>query len=404
MITRRQYLSFTLALSAGAFFPQISRAQNLNWDAITERAKGQEVYFNAWAGDERINAYIAWAAEQCKNQYGVLLHHVKLADTAEAVSRVVAEKAGGRDKDGSVDMIWLNGENFAALKSKDLLYGPFTQYLPNILFVDIESNPVFSRDFTVPVEGMEAPWGLAQLVFFYHSGRLPAPPKSLADLLVWSKANKGRFTYPAIPEFLGTTFLKQALLENAKDLTIFAAPANEKTFASQTASLWAYLDKLHPHMWRQGKAFPKNAAQQRQLVNDGELDIYFAFNPSDASSAITQGLLPKEIQPFLLSRGTIANAHFLAIPYNAKAKEGAMAVINFLLSPEAQLRKQDPAIWGDPTVLSLTTLMPDEKNAFDKLPLGSATPSPVQLGKKLSEPHPSWVDFLEKEWTRRYAS
>ena len=38
-----------------------------------------------------------------------------------------------------------------------------------------------------------------------------------------------------------------------------------------------------------------------------------------------------------------------------------MVVANFLLSPEAQLRKQDPAVWGDPTVLAMDKLDPADR-------------------------------------------
>ena len=70
-------------------------AQAEPWVETVTKARGQTVFWNAWAGDERINAYIAWAGEQVKNRYGVAVQHVKLSDTAEAVSRVVAEKAAG---------------------------------------------------------------------------------------------------------------------------------------------------------------------------------------------------------------------------------------------------------------------------------------------------------------------
>lgn len=402
-LSRRQYLSLAALLAGAVFYPPMLRAEDLDWNKITSRAMDQDVYFNAWGGDARINAYIAWAAMEIEAKFGIRLHHVKLADTGEGVSRIVAEKSAGRDRDGSVDLIWLNGENFAALKKQHLLYGPFTQYLPNMLFVDQE-NPAVNTDFTVPVDRMEAPWGLAQLIFFYHSGKIAAPPKSLDELLKWLGQNKGRFTYPAPPEFLGTTFLKQVLLEKGTDRPALAKEASKETFDRVTAPLWNFLDRLHPLLWRSGKVFPKNAGQQRQLVNDGEIDIYFAFNPSDASSGIAQGLLPNAMKPFTFNGGTIANAHFLAIPYNAKAKEAAMVVANFLLSPEAQMRKMDPREWGDPTVLEVNLLMPQDRSGFDKLPLGIATPSSEQMGKKLPEPHPSWVALLEKEWARRYAS
>lgn len=100
-----------------------------------------------------------------------------------------------------------------------------------------------------------------------------------------------------------------------------------------------------------------------------------------------------------LAGGTIGNTHFVAIPTNARAKEGAQVVANFLLSPAAQARKADIAQWGDPTVLALDKLSASEQALF------SATPTPGQVAQTmptLPEPHGSWVDPLEKEWLRRY--
>src|SRR4029450_10773998 len=105
-------------------------AQNLDWNDIVAKRKGQTVNFNAWAGDEKSNAFIQWVAEEVGRRYGVTLVHVKLKDTAEAVTRVVAEKAAGRHTGGTVDLIWINGPNFLAMKQQGLLFGPFTQALP----------------------------------------------------------------------------------------------------------------------------------------------------------------------------------------------------------------------------------------------------------------------------------
>jgi len=79
------------------------------WSVIEAAAKGQTVYWNAWGGDDRTNAFIAWAGGEVKRRYGVSVVQVKLGDTAEAVTRVVAEKSAGRDSGGSVDLIWING-------------------------------------------------------------------------------------------------------------------------------------------------------------------------------------------------------------------------------------------------------------------------------------------------------
>ncbi len=67
---------------------------------MEQAAKGQTVYFNAWGGSPNINSYIGWVAEQVKARYGITLEHVKLTDTAEAVSRILAEKVAGKKRAG----------------------------------------------------------------------------------------------------------------------------------------------------------------------------------------------------------------------------------------------------------------------------------------------------------------
>ena len=142
----------------------------------------------------------------------------------------------------------------------------------------------------------------------------------------------------------------------------------------------------------------------RQLLADGEVDIAFTFNPSGASAAIASGELPDTVRTFVLDGGTIGNAHFVAIPFNASAKAGALVLANFLISPEAQARKQDPGIWGDPTVLALDRLASDDRARFEALDLGIATLPPEDLGPVIDEPHASWMTELERAWTKRYAA
>ena len=78
-----------------------------------------------------------------------------------------------------------------------------------------------------------------------------------------------------------------------------------------------------------------------------------------------------------------------------------MVLSDFLLSPEAQARAQDPRELGSPTVLDLARLPADEKARFDSLPRGVATLSNAELGKPLLEPHPSWATSLTTAWEQR---
>jgi putative thiamine transport system substrate-binding protein len=400
-------MRLALALAAALAAPQAAYAVDLDpadWPSVLEEATGQTVYWNAWGGSDATNAFIAWVGNRVEEDYGVTLVHVKLSDTADAVSRVLAERAAGVDEGGAIDLIWINGANFAAMKAEGMLYGPFAATLPNWAFVDSVGKTV-TTDFTVPTEGYESPWAMAQVVFMRDTADLPVAPGSAAEILDWANAHPGRFTYPQPPDFLGTTFLKQMLVDLTEDASVLAAaPPSDAAYEAVTAPLWTYLDALTPHLWRSGRAYPAAGPAQLQLIYDGEIDLAISFSPGEATAAIANGLLPDTVRTSVLDKGTIGNASFVAIPYNANAAAGAMVVANFLLSPEAQLRAQDPAILGYGTVLDMGKLPEADRAAFEALDLGIATLSPAELGIALPEPHPDGMTRIAEGWQRRYGA
>jgi putative thiamine transport system substrate-binding protein len=392
-----------LSLLAALFAPMAAMAETdpADWDAVTAAANGQTVYWNAWGGSTTTNDFIAWVGEQVKAEYGVTLEHVKLTDTADAVTRVLSEQQAGENDDGAIDMIWINGANFNAMKEADLLFGPYAEQLPNWALVDVDGKTV-QTDFTVPVEGYESPWAMAQVVFIHDTADLAEPLGDMQAILDWSQANPGRFTYPQPPDFLGTTFLKQALVDLIPDVDVLAAPATDANYDAVTAPLWAFLDELTPNLWREGRAYPATGPAQLQLIADNEVDLAISFSPGAATAAIANFQLPETVRTFVLDKGTIGNASFVAIPYNSGSKEGAMVVANFLMSPEAQARAQDPAILGYGTVLDVEALPAAEKALFDALELGIATLTPEELGTVIAEPHPSWMTRIADDWVARF--
>ncbi len=395
---RRSLLQFGLA-AASAAVPFTGRAQVGPWSALEARARGQKVFFNAWGGSERTNAYLQWVTGEVARRHDVQLEHVKITDTAEAVKRVRGEKAAGRLQGGSVDMVWINGENFLTLKREGLLFGPFAESLPNYRWVDTQGKPTTRIDFSEPVEGLEAPWGMAQFTFYADRTRVPEPPRSMAALLEFARRHPGRVTYPRPPNFHGTSFLKQALVEVQPDRAVLYRPHDAATFGGVTAPLWTYLDALRPHLWRSGRQHPQNAAAIRQMLADGELLVGLTFNPNEAANEIAAKRLPDTVVSWQNSGGSIGNTHFLAVPFNVSAKEGAQVAINFMLSPEAQARKADITVWGDPTVLAVDRLPTGERERFGAAPRPGQVEAPAPV---ILEPHGSWVEPLEREWLRRY--
>lgn len=399
-MNRRQFSRNSLFSAALLPAAHLSWAQS-NWAETERKARGQTVVMNAWGGSERINAYLAWAGEEVQKQFGIKLEHVKVTDTADVVKRVRNEKAAGRNADGSVDLVWINGENFLAMKREAMLFGPWAESLPSFRFVDVEGKPTTRIDFAEPVQGLEAPWGMAQLTFFADRSKTPSPPRSTAALLDFAKANPGRVTYPKPPNFHGTTFVKQALMDLTTDRAALYRPYDPAAFTKITEPLWKHLDALHPHLWRNGKQFPANSAAVRQMMADGELLLAFTFNPNEAANEIAAGRQPASVASYQFDTGTVGNTHFLAIPFNSKVKDASQVVANFLLSPAAQARKGDIKVWGDPTVLSPAKMSPQDAALFN------AARAPGQVEKfapVIPEPHGSWVDPLEKEWLRRYGA
>lgn len=384
-----------------AFLLMISPAL-ADWQQTLEAARGQTVYWNAWGGDARTNAFISWVGQETERLYGVKVEQVKLSDTAEAVTRVISEKAAARDSDGSVDLIWINGPNFESMKKQGLLHGPFVSDLPNSRYLDLSPSSPASVDFTVPVEGYESPWRLAKFVFVHDSARVQSPPETMAGFLDWAAANPGRLTHPMPSNFMGATFLKQALIELTPDASVLQSPATDDTFETATAPLWAWYDALRPNLWRGGETFPENESIQQQLLNDGEVDIAMSFDPASTAAAIEQGLLPESARVFVPDGGTIGNISFVAIPYNAAHRAGAMVVANFLLDPATQARQQDITVLGSFSVLDPDKLDAAGKAAFAELPSAPALPALTDLGPTLLEPHGSWMTRLTQEWARRY--
>jgi len=383
-----------LWLAALLWAPLAAHADD-SWQQIARQARGQTVWFNAWGGDPAVNRYLDWVSAEVKRDYAIDLRIVHIADAADTVKRLQTEARAGRKHHGSVDLLWVNGENFRTLKTANLLQTGWAETLPNWRYVDTR-QPV-REDFSLTTEGAESPWGSAQLTFIARRTQTPTPPDSPETLLTFAAAHRGEVTYPRPPDFTGTAFLEQLLMTLTERPEALRRPPEPQTFAAVTAPLWRYLDRLHPLLWREGRDFPASPARMDAMLATGTLRLSLTFNPLHARQKAVSGELPKDSYGFGFERGMLGNVHFVTIPANARAPAGARVVANFLLSPAAQLRKADPAVWGDPSVLNPQSLPDDQRQALQAL--APQNPPPV-----LAEPHAAWVDALEQEWLRRYGT
>lgn len=368
------------------------------WEEVTAAAAGTTVNWFMWGGADTINTHVdEQIGGPLLEQYNLTLNRVPLENTADAVNKVLNEKAAGKDSGGSIDLIWINGENFRTLKDAGLLYGPFTELLPNSALVNWE-DPAIGYDFGTAVDGYESPWASFQFVMEYNSAAVASPPKTFEELRTWIEANPGRFTYPAPPNHVGSAFIRTLFYWAAGSSEPFLQEFDQAVYDQYAPQVWEYLNAIEPNLWRSGETYPELSAMPDLLAN-GEIDFAMEYDASRASNFIQQGRYPDTIRTYVFETGTMANVSYVAIPYNANNPAGAMVLANYLLSPEYQILLTDPAQLGWLVAIDPTRLSDAEQNQLAAVERGVATLPPAELNSHaLPEARASWVAPIEQGW------
>lgn len=369
--------------------------QNDEFNNIQESAQGSTVRFYMWGGDAKINQWVdSFVVENLKNKYGITLKRIAM-DASQFVSKLSDEKISGKST-GVIDLVWINGENFKRAREEALLFGPFAEKLPNFKYVNPESAV---SDFGYPVEGYEAPYGKAQFVLEYDSAVTKKPPRTLESLETWIINNPGSFTYPQPPDFTGSAFIRQLFYMVSGDHQQYLDGFDAELYEANSRKLWNFLKRVKPHLWSGGASYPRGKGALDRLFQSGEILMGMSYHQAAAAGLVADGRYPSSVRTVTLKNASVFNIHFTAIPFNAPNKAGALVTANFLLSPEAQLSKNDPANWGDFTVLDTGKIPPEWQTKFADLELGEATLPITELQKDAVPEIPSeYVERLEDDW------
>lgn len=393
---------FPLALVATACAaPEVdtTTSEDRPWEEVLAAAEGQTVDLWMFGGDERGNAYVDDVLAPAAAELGVTLRRVPVADTRDALRRVLAERAAG-EEDGTVDLVWVNGDNFATGREAGAWACGWAGTLPNAAYV-AEDDPLVAEDFGVPTEGCESPWHKAQFAFAYDEARVEDPPTSLSGLLDWAEENPGRFTYPAPPDFTGSVFVRQALYAVSGGPDEVPSGYDEAAADELTPALWERLGEVAPSLWREGRTYPRDSVALDRLFAAGEVDFTMTYGPATLTALVEDGTFPATTRVLELEDGTVGNASFLAMPATAGDPEGAMVVADLALSPEQQALKADPAVWGQFTVLDLDLLEAEDRARFEELPASPVVPPYEELSRGAQpELASDWVAPLDEGWRR----
>ncbi len=370
--------------------------QNASWDEIVEAAKGTTVTFYGWGGDENRNNWLnGTVAQQVKEKYDITLDVVGM-DINDILAKLSGEKQAGAKK-GSIDMIWINGENFYSAKENGLLYGSFTDKLPNMEnYIDLE-DPETLNDFCMPIDGYEAPYAKAQMVLFNDSAVTEEAPANTEELMEFCKKYQGKVTYPALPDFTGSAFVRNIIYDICGWEQFQTMEADYDTVKVAIEPALDYLRQLNPYLWNQGRSFPESSTKVDAMFADGELLLNMSYSPFAVATGIAQGIYSDTTRTFVFDNGTIGNTNYMAIAYDAPNKAGAMVVINEIISAEMQLTQY--AQLKELPVVSTEKLSAEEKAAFDAVNLGQGVLSQADLlAHRLPEMPASLVPVIEEIW------
>lgn len=370
------------------------------WQDISSEARGQTVKLWMYGGDEQGNAYVDDHLIPAAAEEGVTLERVPVADTKDALNRVLTEVQSGTT-DGDVDLVWVNGNNFGTGKEAGAWACGWTSVLPNMGLTD-PADPLLSEDFGTPVEDCEAPWSKAQFTIAYNSDTVAQPPTTLAGLLDWARTNPGRFTYPAPPDFTGSVFTREVLYSVSGGYANVPLAFDQEAFDRLTPALVKELKDLEPALWRQGTTYPKSSSELDALYAGGQVDFTMTYGPAALTQLVADGTYPAGTKVLALEEGTVGNTSFLAIPTTSGQQSGAKVVANLALSAEQQAKKADPRIWGQYPVLSPAALSPTEAALFAELPSSPVVPGYEELSRNANpELGAGWVAALDEAWRRQ---
>ena len=399
---RRALLAGLLLALTGCAAPDSTgpQAEQRPFDQVRADARGQTVSLWMYGGDAQGNAYVDDVLTPAAAAQGVTLRRVPVAETSEAITRLLSERQAGTT-DGEVDLVWVNGDGFGTAKQAGGWLCGWAQGLPNAALTD-PADPLLTDDFGVPVDGCESPWHKAQFTLVYDSAKVTDPPTTLPGVLDWARAHPGRFTYPAPPDFTGSVFLREVLLAVSGGPAAVPLAFDQAAADRLTPRLYDTLAELAPSLWREGSTYPRDQAELDRLYAGGEVDMTMTYGPATLTDLVAKGTFPATTKVLTLTEGTVGNASFLAIPASSGSQAGAMVVADLALSPAQQLAKARPEVWGQFTVLDQARLPEPDRAAFAALPRSPVVPPYDELARGAhGELSAAWVPVLDDGWRRQ---
>ena len=390
-------------------------AGKASWDDVKARAASEgKVNFYYWGGSDVINIWVDSVVTPAMAELGVTLNPVRITGTKDAIDLILAERNAGKGLGkGSVDAVWVNGENFYTLSQQGALFGSFADKVPNS--DNYEWNPddprslMNLRDFGVVTDAQEIPWSAQQYVCAVDRQYVKPEdtPSTFAEMKTYLEANPGKFTYVKPPHYIGNTFVQAVVYAHNPDgngAVPFQSSLQELG-ADELARLikpgMEYLRAIEPLLLdaNGGKPrYPEDIAALDGLFLNGEVHFDCKFGLYAVHTGLTTGAYPEKAEEFIFPKGTmIKNKNYLAIPANSPNPASALVFANYMASVESQASKLELA--GMPVGIDLWRVPADEAAAVERVAPSHYGVTQADLdANSAPDTNASLVDVIEATW------
>jgi len=216
------------------------------------------------------------------------------------------------------------------------------EWLESDLFVEITEENVPNIANVIEATNripQEIPYRGSQVVLAYNSEFVAEEdvPTTYAELVEWIQNNPGQFIYNRPDRGgSGAAMVTRAIFEvTGQEPELFVPGTPDEELVAQFPAAWELLSSIHEFVY-EGGAYPAGNTPVLELFANGSVNMITAWS-DQALQALSLGLLPEGTRLTQLQDLPFTGGYaYSAIPSNASNLEGALALANFVLTPEVQ--------------------------------------------------------------------
>lgn len=321
-----------------------------NWDLLVESAEKTSVTIAVEHSNPKA---VEWLkddfAKYLSATYGIDVTILE-QPLVKTLDRLTTDKAN-EVTFGEIDIVLIEHEGFKNARTNGLLYGPFSDKLPNVYQNLSERALNFTTREGIKTEYYSIPYSRAQLSFIYNQDVFYETPSDYEALIELIKKNKGKFTYPD-PRYSkeGEAFILSVIGQTIDFESFLMGNFNTERFSQALDSGMENLKQIKPFLFDQGLKYPSSTDELDDLFNNGTLMMSMTMSYNYVTDKLREYEYLESASTFIIPSGVATYDEIAVIAFNSPNKSGAMVTLNALLSPEMQASKYNPREWGSLTV------------------------------------------------------